>query len=228
MSDVGVLRTAMRIVLAEDSALLREGLVSLFERFGHTVTAAVPDAVSLVDVVDRAMAADGAPDIVVTDVRMPPGNTDDGMRAALELRSRYPQLPVLVLSQYVADAYASQLLESGQGGVGYLLKDRVGRVADFMHSVQAVAAGGIVIDPDMIRHLLNRSTRASPLAKLSPREREVLAQMAEGQTNSEIAATLSVSEAAIAKHIGNIFSKLGLAPDDGHRRVRAVLLHLGA
>ncbi len=218
----------MRIVLAEDSALLREGLVGLFERFGHTVTDAVPDAVSLVRVVDQAIAADRAPHIVITDVRMPPDNTDDGLRAALELRRRYPELPLLVLSQYIADAYATQLLDSGLGGVGYLLKDRVGRIADFMQSVQAVAAGGVVIDPDMVRHLLARSRDAGPLAGLTPREREVLAQMAEGRTNAEIAADLTVSEAAVAKHIGNIFSKLELAPDDGHRRVRAVLVHLGA
>jgi len=218
----------MRIVLAEDSALLREGLVGLFERFGHTVTDAVPGAPSLVEAVDRAIAAGRAPHIVITDVRMPPDNTDDGLRAAVQLRRRYPELPVLVLSQYIADAYATQLLDSGTGGVGYLLKDRVGRVTDFMQSVQAVAAGGIVIDPDVIRHLLNRSTDAGPLARLTPREREVLARMAEGRTNGEIAAILSVSEAAIAKHIGSIFSKLELAHDDGHRRVRAVLLHLRA
>jgi len=218
----------MRIVLAEDSALLREGLVGLFERFGHTVTDAVPDALSLVEAVERAITAGRAPHIVITDVRMPPDNTDDGLRTAVQLRRRYPNLPVLVLSQYIADAYATQLLDSGNGGVGYLLKDRVGRVVDFMQSVEAVAAGGIVIDPEVIRHLLNRSTDASPLARLTPREREVLARMAEGRTNGEIAAILSVSEAAIAKHIGNIFSKLELAPDDGHRRVQAVLLHLRA
>lgn len=213
----------MRIVLAEDSTLLREGLVGLLERFGHEVSA-VADATALTATVTRAVASGTAPDIVITDVRMPPGNTDDGLRAALDLRARFVGLPVLVLSQYVANAYAAQLLESAEGGVGYLLKDRVGRVSDFMRSVDVVAGGGVVIDPDMVGHLIGRSR--GPLSRLSAREREVLARMAEGGANAEIASTLTISEAAVAKHIGNIFAKLDLPPASGHRRVLAVLAHL--
>lgn len=216
----------MRIILAEDSALLREGLVGLLERFGHEVAAAVADAPALVVAVTAAAASGTPPDLVITDVRMPPGNLDDGLRAAVELRGTIPGLPVLVLSQYVADAYAAQLLAGTDGGVGYLLKDRIGRVADFMQSIEVVARGGVIIDPEMVRHLLGRARETGPLARLTPREREVLASMAEGRTNAEIAAVLVVSDAAIAKHIGNIFAKLNLAPEDGHRRVLAVLAHL--
>ena len=216
----------MRIILAEDSALLREGLVGLLERFGHEVAAAVVDAPALVAAVTAAAASGTPPDLVITDVRMPPGNLDDGLRAAVELRGAIPGLPVLVLSQYVADAYAAQLLAGTDGGVGYLLKDRIGRVADFMQSIEVVARGGVIIDPEMVRHLLGRARETGPLARLTPREREVLASMAEGRTNAEIAAVLVVSDAAIAKHIGNIFAKLNLAPEDGHRRVLAVLAHL--
>ena len=216
----------MRIILAEDSALLREGLVGLLERFGHEVAAAVADAPALVAAVTAAAASGTPPDLVITDVRMPPGNLDDGLRAAVELRGAIPGLPVLVLSQYVADAYAAQLLAGTDGGVGYLLKDRIGRVADFMQSIEVVARGRVIIDPEMVRHLLGRARETGPLARLTPREREVLASMAEGRTNAEIAAVLVVSDAAIAKHIGNIFAKLNLAPADGHRRVLAVLAHL--
>jgi len=216
----------MRIVLAEDSALLREGLVGLLHRFGHEVIAAVADAPALVDAVTAAAAAGHRPDLVITDVRMPPGNLDDGLRAALDLRRTFSGLPVLVLSQYVADAYAAQLLEGSAGGVGYLLKDRIGRVADFMQSIEVVARGGVIIDPDMVGHLLARVRDAGPLARLTAREREVLAVMAAGRTNAQIAAELVVSEAAIAKHIGNIFAKLDLDPASGHRRVLAVLAQL--
>lgn len=216
----------MQIVLAEDSALLREGLVGLLERFGHEVVDAVGDAPALLAAVDHAAGAGRLPDLVITDVRMPPTNSDDGLRAALQLRREYPALPVVVLSQYVADAYAAQLLESAEGGVGYLLKDRVGRVADFMQSLDVVATGGVIIDSEMVRHLLGRARAESPLSRLTAREREVLAAMAEGKANAEIASSLVVSEAAVAKHIGNIFAKLVLAPDDGHRRVRAVLTYL--
>lgn len=216
----------MRIILAEDSALLREGLVGLLERFGHEVMASVGDATALVEVVTAAVAANDAPDLVVTDVRMPPGDSDDGLRAAIALREKHPGLPMLVLSQYVADAYAAQLLGSTEGGVGYLLKDRVGRIADFMQSLELVANGGVVIDPDMVRHLLGRSRQHSPVDTLTAREREVLTRMAEGKGNTEIASTLVVTEAAVAKHIGNIFAKLGLIPESGHRRVLAVLAYL--
>jgi DNA-binding NarL/FixJ family response regulator len=216
----------VRIILAEDSALLREGLVGLLERFGHEVVAALADAPALVDAVRAAAASGTAPDLVITDVRMPPGNLDDGLRAAILLRTEYPGLPVVVLSQYVADAYAAQLLDGLAGGVGYLLKDRIGRVADFMQSLEVVARNGVIIDPEMVRHLLRRAREAGPLARLTPREREVLASMAEGRTNGEIARALTVSEAAIAKHIGNIFAKLDLPPETGHRRVLAVLAYL--
>lgn len=165
------------------------------------------------------------PELIVTDVRMPPHNQDDGLQAALWIRRMHGPVPVMVLSQYVADAYAAALLSDSDGAVGYLLKDRIGRIADFSRALETVAAGGTVIDPEMVAHLLARNT-GSPIASLTPREREVLALMAEGLANQVIALKLVVSDAAVAKHIGNIFVKLGLAPDDGHRRVRAVLTFL--
>jgi DNA-binding NarL/FixJ family response regulator len=170
--------------------------------------------------------ADGElPDLVITDVRMPPRLQNDGIDAVVELRRHHPALPVVLLSQYVADAYARDLLAGSSGGIGYLLKDRIGRVSDVMTSLEVVAAGGTVIDPQIVRSLLDRSS--SPLDALTPREREVLALMAEGRANPEIARRLVVSDAAVAKHIGNVFAKLGLATDDaGHRRVRAVLAYL--
>ncbi|MEU4365243.1 response regulator transcription factor [Promicromonospora sp. NPDC023987] len=215
----------MRIVLAEDSILLREGLVGLLERVGHEVAHVTDDADELV----RLVLADGAhgelPDLVITDVRMPPRLQNDGIDAAAELRRHHPALPVVLLSQYVADAYARDLLSGSSGGIGYLLKDRIGRVSDVMASLEVVAAGGTVIDPQIVRSLLDRSS--SPLGTLTPREREVLALMAEGRSNPEIAERLVVSDAAVAKHIGNVFAKLGLTVDDaGHRRVRAVLAYL--
>ncbi|MGV9770998.1 response regulator transcription factor [Streptosporangium sp. NPDC003464] len=211
----------LTIVLAEDGVLLREGLAGLLNRFGHRVVAAVGDAGGLVDAV-RAHT----PDIVVTDVRMPPGFTDEGLRAAVALRSADPGLPVLVLSQYVEQTYASELLDSGDGtGVGYLLKDRVGDVEEFVDALLGVAAGGTVVDPEVVRQLLRR--RRDPLARLSPREREVLALMAEGRSNAAIARSLVVSEAAVGKHIGNILTKLDLPPaEDDHRRVLAVVTYL--
>jgi DNA-binding NarL/FixJ family response regulator len=215
----------MRIVLAEDSILLRDGLVGLLERVGHEVVHVTDNADELV----RLVLADGAhgelPDLVITDVRMPPRLQNDGIDAAVELRRHHPALPVVLLSQYVADAYARDLLAGSSGGIGYLLKDRIGRVSDVMTSLEVVAAGGTVIDPQIVRSLLDRSS--SPLDTLTPREREVLALMAEGRANPEIARRLVVSDAAVAKHIGNVFAKLGLAADDaGHRRVRAVLAYL--
>ncbi len=211
----------MRVVIAEDSVLLREGLGGLLARFGFDVVAAVGDADALIKAVAKAR-----PDLVVTDVRMPPGFTDEGLRAAVELRAAYPGLPVLVLSQYVQPTYAAELLDSGGGrGVGYLLKHRVGRVEEFMDALVRVAAGGAAVDPEVVAQLLGR--RRDPLTRLTPREREVLGLMAEGRSNAAIARALTVSEAAVAKHIASILLKLDLppAPDD-HRRVLAVVAFL--
>jgi DNA-binding NarL/FixJ family response regulator len=212
---------ALRIVLAEDSVLLRDGLVGLLTRFGYEVVAAVGDADALL-----AAAAEHTPDVVVTDVRMPPGFQDEGLHAAVKLREERPGLPVLVLSQYVQRAYAAELLDSGDGtGVGYLLKDRVGQVEEFVDALREVAAGGTVVDPEVVRQLLRR--RRDPLARLSPREREVLGLIAEGKSNGAIAKALVVSDAAVGKHIGSILTKLDLPPaGDTHRRVLAVLAYL--
>ncbi|WP_079062053.1 response regulator [Streptomyces griseoruber] len=211
----------LRVVLAEDGVLLRDGLTALLTRFGHEVVAAVGDAPALL-----AAVAVHTPDVVVTDVRMPPGFQDEGLHAAVRLRSERPGLPVLVLSQYVQRAYAAELLDSGDGtGVGYLLKDRVGQVEEFVAALHEVAAGGTVVDPEVVRQLLRR--RRDPLARLTPREREVLALVAEGRSNGAIARALVVSEAAVGKHMGSILTKLDLPPaDDTHRRVLAVLAYL--
>ncbi|WP_171164265.1 response regulator transcription factor [Streptomyces sp. I05A-00742] len=210
-------------MLAEDSVLLREGLIGLLSRCGHKVVSAVGDARALVAAVEEH-----APDIVVTDVRMPPAFQDEGLHAAVRLREKRPTLPVLVLSQYVQRMYAAELLDSGDGtGVGYLLKDRVGQVEEFVEALHKVADGGTVVDPEVVRQLLRR--RRDPLEQLTPREREVLALIAEGKSNSAIAKELVVSEAAIGKHIGNILTKLDLPPTDRtHRRVLAVLTYLRA
>ncbi|HET6751897.1 MAG TPA: response regulator transcription factor [Actinomycetes bacterium] len=197
----------------------------LLHRFGHAVVAAVGDAPALVAAVEEHR-----PDVVVTDVRMPPGFTDEGRRAAVALRAAHPSLAVLVLSQYVEQTYAAELLDAdtrrGRGaGVGYLLKDRVGDVEEFVDAVHRVAAGAMVIDPEVVGQLLGR--RRDPLQRLTPREREVLALMAEGRSNAAIARTLVVSEAAVAKHISSILAKLDLPPtEDDHRRVMAVLAFL--
>ncbi|MGW3016094.1 response regulator [Streptomyces longwoodensis] len=221
MRDTAHGRRPLRVVLAEDGVLLRDGLTALLERFGHRVVAAVGDAPALLDAV---RAHD--PDVVVTDVRMPPGFTDEGLHAAVRLRGERPGLPVLVLSQYVQRAYAAELLDSGDGtGVGYLLKDRVGQVTEFVDALDEVAAGGTVVDPEVVRQLLHR--RRDPLERLTPREREVLALVAEGRSNGAVARALVVSEAAVGKHIGSILTKLDLPPaQDVHRRVLAVLAYL--
>jgi DNA-binding NarL/FixJ family response regulator len=211
----------IRVVLAEDGVLLREGLAGLLERFGFAPVAVVGDAGAL-----KAAVAEHNPDLVITDIRMPPGFADEGLRAAVELRQARPGLPVVALSQYVQRSYAADLLDSGDGqGVGYLLKDRVADVAEFVAALRRVADGGTVVDPQVIRQLVRR--RRDPLAALSAREREVLALVAEGHSNAAIARQLVVSEAAVGKHIGNIFAKLRLPQtDDTNRRVLAVLAYL--
>ncbi|MEU9951555.1 response regulator transcription factor [Streptomyces sp. NPDC047939] len=211
----------MRIVLAEDSVLLREGLIGLLERFGHQVVAGAGTADELI-----AAVSEHGPDIVVTDVRMPPGFSDEGLRAAIELRTRQPELPVLVLSQYVQRAYAEDILDSADGaGVGYLLKERIGNVEEFVDALHRVAAGNTVVDPEVVRQLIRR--RRDPLSRLTAREQEVLALMAEGRSNASIAAAMTVSEGTVSKHFGSILGKLDLSLDDTtNRRVLAVLAYL--
>ncbi len=220
----------MRLVLADDAALLRAGLVGILERAGHQIVSEVDDAPSLVEAVRTLGDAEDLPDLVITDVRMPPQMSDDGLRAAVELRGYYPQLPIVVLSQYVAPAYASILLDAASlphaPGTGYLLKERVGRVADFLNSLNVVAGGGMVIDPEVVRSLLRSRSGNSKLQRLTPREREVLELMADGSSNSQIAEILVVTQAAVAKHVANVFAKLDLGPDEENRRVRAVLTFL--
>jgi DNA-binding NarL/FixJ family response regulator len=213
----------VRVVIADDSVLLREGLTGLLSRFGHDVVAAVGDAPALI----RAVG-EHEPDVVVTDIRMPPGSRDEGLRAALQLRHARPALPILVLSQYVEQSNAAELLETGPG-VGYLLKDRITEVTEFTHALERVAAGGTVIDPDVVRQLLARQRHRLPLQQLTKREHEVLTLVAEGRSNGAIARHLMISEAAIAKNIGAIFVKFGLLPaEDENRRVLAVLTFLRA
>ncbi len=214
----------MRIVIAEDSVLLRDGLVRLLEERGHEVVGTAGDAVALLAVVARE-----APDVAIVDVRMPPTFTDEGVRAALELRERSPELAVLVLSQYVEERYAGELLARDARGVGYLLKDSVTETRDFLEAIDRIAAGGTAIDPEVVSQLLARARRGDPLDDLSPREREVLSLMAEGRSNAAIAARLFVTERAVEKHVTSILVKLRLAPAGGdHRRVLAVLRYLEA
>jgi DNA-binding NarL/FixJ family response regulator len=209
----------MRIVIAEDSVLLRDGLTRLLGDAGHELVAAVGDADALVDAVDAHR-----PDLAVVDVRMPPTHTDDGLRAAVAIRARMPEVGILVLSQYVEEQYARELLAGDSSGVGYLLKDRIADVGDFLSAVDRVGTGGAAFDPEVVSQILARSTRQDPIALLTPREREVMGLMAEGRSNTAIAAALVVSDGAVEKHVSNIFAKLDL-PQAGsdHRRVLAVL-----
>ena len=212
----------MRIVIGEASVLLREGLTRLLREAGHCVVAAVGDAPSLI-----AAVADHTPDVVLVDVRMPPTFTDDGLRAAVEARRRQPGLAVLVLSQYVEEAYAHDLLADGGRGVGYLLKDRLQDLDTLEDALTRVASGGSVLDPEVVAQLLVRRRSGASLESLSPRERDVLALMAEGRSNSAIAQRLVITDGAVEKHVSGIFSKLGLAPSEAnHRRVLAVLAWL--
>jgi DNA-binding NarL/FixJ family response regulator len=211
----------MRIVVADDSLLLREGLQLLLTEAGHEVVGSVGDGPAFVS----SMLGD-RPELGIVDVRMPPSHTDEGLRSAVEVRRSWPDARLLVLSQYVEVSYADELLAAGTGGVGYLLKDRVSDLDDFLGSVAAVAAGGTVLDPLVVRQLMGR--HRDPIADLTPREREVLSLMAEGKSNAAIAAALSVTLAGVEKHTQRIFAKLGLPPDDDaqHRRVAAVLAFL--
>ncbi|MFE9423466.1 response regulator [Kitasatospora sp. NPDC006697] len=212
----------MRAVIAEDSVLLRVGLVKVLEAVGYEVVAAVGEADALLAAVEEHR-----PQVVVTDVRMPPGFTDEGVRAALLIRRQWPQVAVLLLSQYVEERYAADLLSSNTSGVGYLLKERVANVDDFVDALQRVASGGTALDPEVVAQLLVRRHR-DPLERLTPRERDVLGLMAQGHSNTAIAEALVVSDSAVAKHISSIFTKLELpAADATHRRVLAVLRYLG-
>ena len=210
------------VVIAEDSAILRDGLVQLLTDRGFVVSRAVSDAVSL----EEAVAAD-PPDVAVVDIRMPPTFTDEGLRAAISLRTNHPEVGILVFSQYVETRYAAELLAGGAARIGYLLKDRVADVSDFVEALERVASGGTALDPEVVTQLMGASRRTDTLERLSGREREVLALMAEGRTNSAIASALVISEGAVEKHIANIFSKLDLpATSSDHRRVLAVLRYL--
>ncbi|GAB3210770.1 response regulator [Marinactinospora thermotolerans] len=212
----------MRVVLAEDLFLLRDGLVRMLEAFGFMIVAAVEDGAEL----ERALL-EHRPDVAIVDVRLPPTFTDEGIRAALRVRERVPRLPILVLSQYVEQIYASELLADGSGAIGYLLKERVTDSAQFVEAVRRIAEGGTVMDPEVIAKLLRRHRTDDPIAELTPREREVLSLMAEGRSNSAISKHLVITERAVAKHTANIFMKLDLpVSDDDNRRVRAVLAYL--
>ena len=212
------------VVVVEDLLLLRDGLIRLLSTNGLEVAAAVDTAPAFLEAVDAHR-----PDVAVVDVRLPPTFSDEGLRAAIEARRRRPGFPVLILSQYVEQLYARELLSDGAGGVGYLLKDRVGDVRQFVDAVQRVADGGTAMDPEVISQILARRSRVTPLAALTPREREVLALMAEGRTNVAIARSLVITTKAVSKYIARIFAKLDLPPsDDDHRRVLAVLAYLNS
>jgi DNA-binding NarL/FixJ family response regulator len=213
---------AIRVAIAEDSAVLRDGLVQLLTHRGFCVTGAVSDPAALQKLIDA-----DCPDVAVVDIRMPPTFTDEGLRAALELRRAHPGLGILLFSQYVETRYAAELLAGGAAGIGYLLKDRVADVSDFVEALVRVASGGTALDPEVVTQLFGASRRSDSLSNLSAREKDVLSLMAEGRTNAAIAATLVVSEGAVEKHVANIFSKFDLpvSPTD-HRRVLAVLRYL--
>mgnify|MGYP003287547066 CR=1 FL=1 len=214
----------MRVVIAEDHALLRDGLIRLLTAHDFEVVEAVDNGPSLL----RALTTH-RPDVAVVDVRLPPTFTDEGLQAAIEARAKVPGLPVLVLSQYVEPLYARELLSDRSGGVGYLLKDRVSNIGQFLDAVRRVGAGGTAMDPEVISQLLARHEGNEPLRQLTPREREVLGLMAEGRSNAAIAGRLFITEKAVSKHTNNIFSKLGLPPsEDDNRRVLAVLAYLDA
>jgi DNA-binding NarL/FixJ family response regulator len=214
----------VRVVIAEDSVLLRAGLTRLLTDAGEEVVAAVGDGDALLEVAERHQ-----PDIAIVDVRMPPTHTDEGLRAALAIRQRWPNIAILVLSQYVEERYAAELLAGDAAKIGYLLKDRVADVSDFVAAVRQVGDGGTALDPEVVAQLLARSRRRDPIERLSPRERDVLGLMAEGRSNSDIARALVVSDGAVEKHVTNIFTKLDLpATEQGHRRVLAVLRWLEA
>ncbi|WP_265521984.1 response regulator transcription factor [Oerskovia flava] len=219
----------MRLVIAEDSAILRDGLVALITRRDHEVVAAVGDGRDLVVEVDRLAAADALPDVAVIDIRMPPTYTDEGLRAALALRAAYPDLGVLLFSQYVETRFATELLTGGARGVGYLLKDRVADVREFVDALTRIAAGQTVLDPEVVSQLMGASRSDDGLGRLTPRETEVLELMAQGRSNTAIAETLFLSYGAVEKNVTSIFGKLGLPQDAGdHRRVLAVLRYLKA
>ncbi|WP_029144852.1 response regulator transcription factor [Microbacterium luticocti] len=212
----------MRILICEDSVLLREGLIRLLEDAGHEVVAALADAEGL----DEAIA-EHAPDLCILDVRLPPTRTDEGIRAALHLRAAHPDLPILVLSQYVEERYASDLIAGRGGALGYLLKDRVADVADFVQTVEQIAAGATVFDPEVVAQLLSRRAQDERMQRLTDRESTVLALLAEGKSNQAIAQTLFVTEGSVEKHITSVFAKLDLEPDEsGNRRVLAALAHI--
>jgi DNA-binding NarL/FixJ family response regulator len=214
----------VRVVIAEDAALFREGLARLLTDRGHQVVAAVADAAALI-----AAVAAHRPDIAVADIRMPPTHTDEGLRAAIELRRDYPRNGVLVLSQYIETKYATRLLAGNAAGVGYLLKDRVADVGEFADALTRVAAGGTALDPEVVSQLVRASRQAGGLAALTPRERDVLALMAEGRSNAGIADALVVSAGVVEKHVASIFGKLGLPQSEAdNRRVLAVLRYLGS
>jgi DNA-binding NarL/FixJ family response regulator len=213
----------LRVVIGEDSVLLLAGLTKLLESAGFTVAATAATATELLAAVQEAQ-----PDLVIADVRMPPTHTDEGIRAALAIRAQWPEIAILVLSQYVEERYAADLLSANTSSIGYLLKDRVADVTEFLDALRRVASGGTALDPEVVAQLLVRRG-SDPLQALTQRERDVLALMAEGRSNAEIGAALVITDSAVSKHINSIFGKLGLHPGDtGHRRVLAVLRYLGA
>lgn len=212
----------MRIVIAEDSVLLRDGIVRMLKDYSHEVVDQLGDATQLLESI-----ASNKPDLVILDVRMPPNHTDEGLRAAIAVRKKRKNFPVLVLSQYVEERFASELIEDGTEGLGYLLKERVADVREFVDAVERVASGGTVLDPEVVKQILARSRRQVPLKLLSPREHEVLSFMAQGYSNSAVAKAMTIGEGAVEKHTSSIFTKLNLLPDENeHRRVLAVLMFL--